>query len=735
MPLRPSRRIRSLPQVLARLAGSTGSASLLALLVVLVATGAQAQAPAPAAPLPAATPPSAPGGPPRDARLTFSLGLLGSKQAEPGWTALEVLVEHLSPLTQEAELAIEFSLAGGTEPVWTAVRRVTLTSGLPSKPSRRREWFRVPLRQGANRLSAKLVTGSHSAPTALLGVTQFNLDLQERSKLRRSVVFVSNKPTRAQDCLDLLLPVEAGYSEASRLVFPSRGRVIAPRVVRGRTTGEVRVELRTPEELPPLRLGYRNLALLVLHATDLSRSSSAQREALLSWVETGGNVLLIPSKGRGWFKSTGISTLLEGRKVLHHGVDRLPNLERTYGPLVRAPSPRSNFEVFQLPDAEESPLATLTQSALGDLSERLRFGRTYPFLQGFRRGRGRVFMLAIDPTLPPLLSWRGRAGLLRDLEPRLEACSTLARQPDASEQDLYVDRKLFKLLDSNQRPPSEVVVGVLILYLLFVGPLNVWLLRKTGRQPIALAVSVPLCALGFTLLVLLAGFMTKGLGSVVWRGTLVETVQGSRRGRAELALSLRTSTATSYTVQVSEGASLLRVARVKAGISPQVVRAEAGQVHEGVRLDTWEQGLFVGQGEVALEGGVFAKHQGETWVAQNRSALPWARVAVLGPDLRIYTGGACAPGESLRLERGDRVSARQAAGEVLAEALFDSRNERKVAGGLLGRATATRALRLPGPCLVVRLASSPFQIQVGEEQGAQLDVPLLVAPAAVWGGR
>jgi len=177
---------------------------------------------------------------------------------------------------------------------------------------------------------------------------------------------------------------------------------------------------------------------------------------------------------------------------------------------------------------------------------------------------------------------------------------------------------------------------------------------------------------------------------------------------------------------------LLRVARLREAVQEQRVRAEAGQAHETVRLDTWEQALFTGQGELSLEGGAALRLKGKVWVAHNQTPLAWRRVAVLGPDLRLYTGGACAPGESVRLEKGPLVSARHAAGGRLAQLLFESQSGRKVAEGLLSRADSTRALRLPGPCLVVRLEASPYPVRVGDEEQAELDVALLVAPAGYW---
>jgi hypothetical protein len=701
-----------------------------ALGVALVLLGGQAAlaqpTPSPAAPAPAPAPPATKPRP-DDVRLELRLGLSGSA-SEEGWKSLEVLVEHFSPRAQEGELVVQLLHVDRSTPYWTARRRVTLNGGLPKAPARRREWLRVPLGSPNTLIRAGIL----NAEGAIMGARS----LDPRSAAApRSLLFVSGKSTARADAGSLLLPLEAGYGDKARAALVSGQIVNTRRRVRGQFGPKIRVEVRAPEELPPLRLAYQGLDMVVLHETDLSRAGAAQREALLSWIDEGGSALLIPAKGRGWFTSLGIKELLGGRRVLAHKVDRLPNFERAYGALTRAPNRRPVFEVFQLEGALERPFATLTGSSLGDLQERLRFGRTYSFLQGLRRGRGRVFMLAADPTLPPLSTWGGVGGLLRDLDLRSSACGALANSQPNEPRQVYVDPGLFKLLDSNERPPSEVVIGILILYLLVVGPLNVLILRRSGRQPLALAWSVPLCALGFTIIVLLVGFLTKGLGRVVWRGTVVQTVQDSPRGQVDLALSLRTSAASSYSVQVGEGASLLRVARVPEGIKEQRVRAEAGQGHEAVRLDTWEQALFTGQGEVGLEGGVHAQKQGEVWVAHNRTPLPWKRVAVLGPDLRIYHGGPCAPGESVRLEKGALVSARHAAGAQLSQVLFDSRGGRKVAKGLLSRAQVTSALRLAGPCLVVRLESSPHPVRVGGEDEVELDVPLLVAPAAVWKGH
>ncbi|MBL4848723.1 MAG: hypothetical protein JKY65_24640 [Planctomycetes bacterium] len=667
---------------------------MLALALLGSAGLAEAQAPS-------ATPTASPAPRAIEAKLSISLG--AAEVGAVGWGAVEVRVEHFVPRSREAELILEYRQPDRAAPLWTARRTLTLTAGLENAPSRRREWFRIPLRAQGTLITARLL----SREPTLLGTGRLLLDLRLGSSYpSRTLLFVSSKPTRASDAAALLIPAK------SQSPFS--------------------VQVRRPEQLPPLRAGYRGLDLVLLHEADLGRSSPPQREALLGWVESGGSVLLIPGRSPRWYSSPGIAELISRREVIRHTVDRLPNLERAFGSLVQGTTPRSNFEVFQLGDAPPAPLATLTGTHLNDLTERLRFGHSYPFLQGVRRGRGLVFSLAADPLGAPLSRWRGQAAFCLALEPKLEACGVAARNFPNEDVDLYVDGELFQLLDSNQRPPSGVVVGILILYLLCVGPLNVLLIRRSGRQPIALAWSVPLCALGFTFLVLIAGFFTKGLGGVVWRGTVIKTIQESPHGQAELALTLRTSVAAPYRIQIASGASLLRVVRVEEAINPQVVNCDAGQAQEGVRLDTWEQALLVGRGEVALGEGVRARQRADgSWVARNGSTLGWERVALLAPDLYLYTGGPCGPGESTDLEKGPHVSARYAAGETLAKLLFDSRPEQKVAAGLLAR-HSSKSLRLPGPCLVVRLTKSPFTVKVGDDEQVQLDVPLLVAPAAAW---
>jgi len=705
------------------ISGALGAVALVGLLTLALGSPLAAQDPA------ASPPAQAPSKTrrPDEVRLELRLGLSGSAD-QTGWLALEVLLEHVSPRAQEGELIVQLLHQDRSTPYWSARRRLTLNGGLPQAPARRREWLQIPLGSPETLIRAGIL----NSEGAIVGARSLEVSAADAE---RSVLFVSGKPAARTNAGLLLLPLEAGYGEKARVALAQGQVVNTRRRIRGQFGPKVRVEVRLPEELPPLSLAYQGLDLVVLHETDLSRASATQREALLSWVDRGGSALLIPGKGRGWFKSLGIQELLEGREVLTHTVDRLPNLERAHGALSKAPNPRTTFEVFQIKGGLERPFSTLTGSGLGDLSERLRFGRVYPFLQGIRRGRGRVFMLAADPSLPPLSTWGGVGGLKLDLDLRLPPCGAVANSLPQEPKQVYVDRSLFKLLDSNERPPSEVVVGILILYLLVVGPLNVLLLRRTGRQPIALAWSVPLCALGFTILVLLAGFLTKGLGRVVWRGTVIQTLQQGARGHVDLSLSLRTSAASSYSVQVGEGASLLRVARVREAVTEQRLRAEAGQAHERIRLDTWEQAVFTGQGEISLEGGAGVQLQGKVWVAHNRTPLAWSRVAVLGPDLRIHTGGACAPGESVRLEQGPLVSARHAAGGQLAQVLFESRGGRKVAKGLLSRTESTKALRLPGPCLVVRLEASPYPVRVGDEEQVELDVPLLIAPAGHWKGQ
>ena len=623
--------------------------------------------------------------------VEVSAGLTGGWTG-PGWVACEVALEHRRATPGAAEVLLRVERDGAVR--WEARRRVEL----PAR-GKRREWFLVPLRPGPISLACVVHALEEDGQAgARLGQADRAVSVQAGQRHQRSVLYLSSRPSAPTDSLTLF--------------DPNLGNI--PQYL----------ERREPDELPHQPFGLRDLDLVVLHDVDLSRVSRDQRETLLDWVRRGGTALLIPGRREGWFQSPGIAELVGG-EVSAHNVDRLPRLERALGRLAKGGERRVGFTVFTLDDAEE-----LEGAALSDVSlvERRRYGHTYSFLQRRRLGRGRVLLLAADLTLPPFDRWqKPRAALLQALAQAIE--DSLVRRREAlpyQRASPTLRPKLAELLDSNQRPSALLIALMILLYLICVGPLNVGLLRKRDA-PLLAALTVPSVALVFTVLAILGGYLTKGLGTVVWRVSVVRAELGATRGVEQTALSLRSSGAGQHEVAFSPGARATRVFHNEraAEEATQTLRDQERMSFAEVRLDTWEQGVFEGNGEVGLGEGLRLSRAGEDWRIHNETPFRVTGVAILDARDTLHFAPAVPAGGEVTTSPGP-TSGRRTAGLQILRALAegDLRDER------LGRQAldeyAEDLLVAPGICVVARLERAPSQVLVDGDEDADREVALLV---------
>ncbi|HBP18305.1 MAG TPA: hypothetical protein DEA08_11000 [Planctomycetes bacterium] len=626
--------------------------------------------------------------------VEVSAGLTGGWTG-PGWVACEVALTHRRATPAAAEVVLRVERDGATR--WEARRRVEL----PAR-GKRREWFLVPLRPGPISLACAVhPLDAEGQPGPALGQTSRAVSVQAGQRHQRSVLYLSSRPSAPTDSLTLF--------------DPNLGNI--PQYL----------ERREPDELPHQPFGLRDLDLIVLHDVDLSRIARDQRETLHDWVRRGGTVLLIPGRRAGWFQSPGIAELA-GAKVSAHNVDRLPRLERALGRLNKSGESRVGFTVFSLGEAEG-----LEGASAGGVSlvERRRYGHTYSFLQRRRLGRGRVLLLATDLTLPPFDRWqKPRAALLQALAQAIE--DSLVRRREAlpyqrTSPTLRPD--LAELLDSNQRPSALLITLMILLYLICVGPLNVGALRKRDA-PLLAALTVPGVALVFTLIAILGGYLTKGLGTVVWRVSVVRAELGAPRGVEQTALSLRSSGAGQHEVTFAPGARATRVFHREASADEvsQVLRDEEGMSFSGVRLDTWEQGVFEANGEVGLGKGLRLSRAGEDWRVHNETPYRLTGVAVLDASNTLHFAPAVPPGGEVTTTLGP-TSGRRTAGLQVLRALADGDFRDERLGRLALDEYADDLMARPGISVVARLDRSPSQVLVDGDEDADREVALLVLHA------
>jgi hypothetical protein len=177
------------------------------------------------------------------------------------------------------------------------------------------------------------------------------------------------------------------------------GRSPAFHFLSSRLGAQGRVVHPRPEYLPAAPEGYDGVRALILHDAELSLLTGEQIKAMKDWAALGGRLIITGGPGEARYRVLADAALLPGRVRGIKALDRLPSLGVRYGESVSLPAP---LPVVALEDVSGEVM----------LSE----GKT-PLIIRQRLGRGEVFFLTFDPTLPVFSRWPGFDALWEDLVP------------------------------------------------------------------------------------------------------------------------------------------------------------------------------------------------------------------------------------------------------------------------------------------------------------------------------
>lgn len=246
----------------------------------------------------------------------------------------------------------------------------------------------------------------------------------------------------------------------------------------GGRQGASQVARLGPESLPAsasLLEAFDVIALVRFNTAVLSRD---QLQALEAWVGRGGTLLL--AGGPEWKRTlTGVPESLVPVTVTGVREADLAALEPLAGKPIGAKAPVSDGRA----------LRGQVLAAAGDT----------PLIVVDRVGTGKVIYLAADPSLEPLAGWAG----LPDLLDRVLGVRT---------QDNFHNRSNLENMMMNalqQMPglglPSAALLGSLLGgYLILVGPVSYWILKRKDRRE-WLWITVPVLSLTFVGAVYAAG--------------------------------------------------------------------------------------------------------------------------------------------------------------------------------------------------------------------------------------
>jgi len=244
---------------------------------------------------------------------------------------------------------------------------------------------------------------------------------------------------------------------------------------------------------PTTAAALDNFAMLVLDDFTTSSLNNDQLVALQAWIERGG--VLVEVGGLSWLRTLEplpadlLPVNVTATSVLPDGISLLP---------LSGPSSKKD----QLSETLATPIpisaAEPTATPADTISTTLLSSGTTPLLVQRQQGHGLLYYVAFDPTLEPLAGWRGTPLLWQNLllrslgeqalpansgEPVLPASGTAngTLTPDIPLISISMQNLLLALLP-HTLPLPWPLIGLLIGYLLVLGPLRALVLQRLGRR-------------------------------------------------------------------------------------------------------------------------------------------------------------------------------------------------------------------------------------------------------------
>jgi len=283
----------------------------------------------------------------------------------------------------------------------------------------------------------------------------------------------------------------------------------------------------TVADLPDRAEGWSVLDRLVWQDVDSNQLSTEQIGALRHWLAAGGRLVIVGG-------SAGISTLsafpddiLPYRPTATLDLDPT-SLVSLLGPL---PASASQLPAMAGPVAHGRALATSgDQAVAAEL--------TY--------GSGRVTLLGFDPTTKWLAQSQNVEAMWRAALP--------ARTADGAQliDDTQLVQSVYQL-PSLRLPPTSGLLILIGAYIVIIGPINYFVLKRLDRRELAW-ITMPLLVLAFTAASFGYGFLLRGTDVLVNEVALVRGAPDATEASAQVYFGVFSPTRATYQVSLPQGA-------------------------------------------------------------------------------------------------------------------------------------------------------------------------------------
>jgi hypothetical protein len=424
---------------------------------------------------------------------------------------------------------------------------------------------------------------------------------------------------------------------------------------------------------PDNPLALEGIDVLYLNSQKAPYLSVGQVNALMAWLQRGGHLIvgveqLTDISGTPWLRDLLPCTLSSMVNVSAH--EALQEFARTAAVISdsneqnrprRKNQPQSAAPTLNAADSasedvqfDSSPMAVATATLRGGTV--LIGDSSAPLVVEGMRGRGRVTVLTFSPEREPFVSWKNRTWFWSKLG-NVPASAFLNPNANIVANRLSSDGIFRAMIETKQvrKLPLGWLLVLLVAYLLVIGPLDQYWLKKINRQMLTW-ITFPCYVVFFSALIYFIGFHLRA-GELEWNElNVVDILPDNDQAvlRGQTYISIYSPNNAHYQLAGNQKFATLRGEYLgNFGGNQEGSRATVDQVGNAFQADAfvpvWTSELFVSDwiDKSVLPLGMTVQSTSGGWdVTVNNSldrALPGLRVVVAG---RIYALGDIAASQT-----------------------------------------------------------------------------------------
>ncbi len=352
---------------------------------------------------------------------------------------------------------------------------------------------------------------------------------------------------------------------------------------------EFKVAQPALRSLPDRAEGYNGVDFLVLHETPLESDQLKDRfDAIIDFAR-GGGIAVLSSSTRDWFTRPALRPLLsvqDASNATSHEATALRDvLKRRYGSAFGPLGRNMAVHNHRIPGFSSDPGRGIVAGSCG---------------------LGTALVWRLNLADPAVKAWPGLYNLWADLGLQYYQGNRAKPRPDGgygygygyNQEKNAVSRARRRVetlnLASERKVSVLLVVFIVVFYLVLVGPVNYFVLRRLDMRALSI-LTIPLLAAVFVLITFAVGYISRGVTTVGRRVTLATVPSGGVRANCVTSQSVFPSG--SRLVDIGTDAGGLMCPLQSPGLGDEQKRAfatmgEDGYVLKDYTMVMWEMAHF-----------------------------------------------------------------------------------------------------------------------------------------------